>query len=139
MKFFQAQKRIISLWFIWGLLLLIYVTFHVLFSLFKPIASEVITWVAKYLASIFALMTGSTFFGRDYFEEELKDIIYFRLAFWISVVYLLLVTVILVIVPKTSCGKACFLTALDNSGSILNIVAPILIAVLGYFFYQNKK
>ncbi|MDQ6472130.1 hypothetical protein RB619_15875 [Flavobacterium sp. LHD-80] len=141
MTFFLAQKQLIKLWFIWTMILLIFVGYHLLFGIFKPIPKEVMTWFAKYLASIFALIMSSTFFSQKLFEEELKDKIYFYLAIGTSVLYLAFISVVLIILPRTEeiNSKDDYIAQLKNMGLIFNFLLPILTGVLGYFFYKSKK
>jgi predicted MFS family arabinose efflux permease len=141
MTFFIAQKQLIKLWFIWTMVLLIFVGYHLLFGIFKPIPKEVMTWFAKYLASIFALIIGSTFFSQKLFEEQLNDKIYFYLAIGTSVLYLVFITVVLVILPRTEGinSKEDYISQLKNMGLVFNFLLPILTGVLGYFFYKSKK
>ncbi|TDP00823.1 hypothetical protein [Flavobacterium sp. 245] len=141
MTFFIAQKQLVKLWFIWTMLLLIFVGYHLLFGIFKPIPKEVMTWFAKYLASIFALIMGSTFFSQKLFEEQLRDKIYFYLAIGTSVLYLVFITVVLVILPRTEeiNSKEDYIAQLKNMGLVFNFLLPILTGVLGYFFYKSKK
>ncbi|MTH17130.1 hypothetical protein [Flavobacterium sp. LC2016-01] len=141
MTFFIAQKQLIKLWFIWTMLLLIFVGYHLLFGIFKPIPKEVMTWFAKYLASIFALIMSSTFFSQKLFEEQLKDKIYFYLAIGTSILYLTFITVVLVILPRTEeiNSKEDYIAQLKNMGLVFNFLLPILTGVLGYFFYKSKK
>lgn len=141
MTFFIAQKQLIKLWFIWTMVLVLFVGYHVLFGIFKPIPKEVITWFAKYLASIFALIMGSTFFNQRLFKEELNDKIYFYLAIGTSILYLTFITVVLVILPRSEQvnSKEEYLIQLKNIGLIFNFLLPILTGVLGYFFYKSKN
>ena len=66
MTFFQAQKKLIRLWFLWSMILLAYISFQTIISsgVFSPpeVATKIWEWIAKYLASIFALIIGSSFF-----------------------------------------------------------------------------
>lgn len=144
MDFFKAQKTLITLWFIWGLLLMLYIGYHIIFGNYKDVdSSKLITWIATYLASIFSLIMGSSFFSKDLFNEKLKDNLYFYLAVGASVLYLLFISITLVNVPNNSeCGEKCFeiyLLSLDKIGKLLNFILPVLTALLGYFFYKNKK
>ena len=141
MTFFIAQKQLIKLWFIWTMLLVIFVGYHILFGIFEPIPKEVMTWFAKYLASIFALLLGSTFFSEKLFAEELNDKIYFYLAIGTSVLYLAFITVVLVVLPRTEeiNSKEAYIQQLANMSLVFNFLLPILTGVLGYFFYKSKK
>lgn len=141
MTFFIAQKQLIKLWFIWTMLLLIFVCYHLLFGIFQPVPKEVMIWFAKYLASIFALIISSTFFSQKLFSEQLNDKIYFYLAIGTSVLYLAFITVVLVILPRTDDmnTKAAYINQLNNMGLVFNFLLPILTGVLGYFFYKSKK
>lgn len=144
MNFFKAQKTLISVWFIWGLLLILYIGYHIIFGNYKDIeSSKLIAWVATYLASIYTLMVVSSFFNKNLFDETLKSNIYFYLAMTASVLYLLLITVALMNTPNINeCGDDCYeiyIHSLQELGQLLNFILPILTALLGYFFYKNKK
>lgn len=140
MTFFSAQKQLITIWFIWTMLLVIFIGYHLLFGILIPVDNEVMTWFAKYLVSIFSLIIASTFFSREIFEEELASKIYYYLALGTSVLYLIFITVVLVVVPRTEhLTKQKYIDKLDSSGLILNFLLPILTGVLGYFFYQNRS
>ena len=141
MTFFIAQKRLIKLWFIWTMFLVIFVSYHIQFGIFFTIPKEVMVWFAKYLASIFALILGSTFFSQKLFVEELNDKIYFYLAIGTSIIYLAFITVVLVVIPRNKQfdSKELYIAQLDNMSLVLNFLLPILTGVLGYFFYKSKK
>jgi hypothetical protein len=140
MTFFSAQKQLISIWFIWTMFLLIFAGYHLLFGIFIPVDSEVMKWFSTYLVSIFTLIIASTFFNKEIFKEELSSKIYYYLALGTSTLYLIFITVVLVVVPRTTqITKQMYLDKLETSGFVLNFMLPILIGVLGYFFYKNKK
>jgi hypothetical protein len=142
MNFFQAQKRIIYLWFFWGCLLMIYIAIGIRYGHYDDVLKELMIWLTKYLAVIFTLITGSNFFSKSYFEEKLKDIIYFRMAFVASFLYLLYISEILIIEPRLfglDMSAERFIAKLDDSGQLLNFLLPVVTALLSYFFYKNKK
>lgn len=146
MDFFSAQKKLIKLWFIWSVILLLYTAGHTLFGIYEPVAQEVWQWLGIYLAPLFALITGSTFFKKSFFEEVLRDKIYYNLAFYGSIFYLILITVILVFLPRYvsiqytgDSNRQLYLDSLDKAGFILKFILPILFVLLGYFFYKSKK
>ncbi len=141
MTFFIAQKQLIKLWFIWTMFLVIFVVYHILFGIFRTVPKEVMIWFAKYLASIFALILGSTFFSQKLFAEELNDKIYFYLAIGTSIIYLAFITVVLIVIPRNNQfdSKELYITQLDNMSLVLNFLLPILTGVLGYFFYKSRK
>ncbi len=143
MTFFQAQKKLIRLWFLWCMLLLAYVAFQTIMSsgVFSPpeVASKMWEWIAKYLASIFALIIGSSFFNKEENSPTLKDPIYFRLSFYTSMVYLAAITTMIFVILFSCDDHESFLQALDRTSMVLNFMLPVVTGLLGYFFYKSKS
>ena len=143
MTFFQAQKKLIRLWCLWCLLLLAYVAFQTIVStgVFSPpeVASKIWEWMGKYLASIFALIIGSSFFNKEENSPTLKDPIYFRLSFYTSIIYLAVITTMIFVIILSCDDNESFLQALDRTSHVLNFMLPIVTGLLGYFFYKSKS
>ena len=121
---------------------MVYIAIGVVVKRYEFVQDELMAWLTKYLAVIFTLITGSTFFQKSFFDEQLRDVIYFRLAFVFSIFYLLFITEIVIIEPSRNDYESFdadkFIEKLNQSGQILNFVLPTLIAFLSYFFYKNK-
>lgn len=143
MNFFQAQKKLVRLWFFWGMILFAYVAYQTVMSggVFSPpeVARSMWEWIGKYLASLFALIVGSSFFNRAADSPTLKDPIYFRLSFLVSVLYLSVVTVLIFVIIFCCDDHDGFLQALERTGFVLQFLLPLVTALLGYFFYKSKK
>jgi hypothetical protein len=141
MNFFQAQKKIAYLWFIWGFLLISYIGIGIIYNNYDDVLKELIDWLLKYLASILTLITGSNFFKKDIFDELLRDKIYFRLAYIGSILYLIYITEIIVVEPmrKGDMDNKDYIQILDQSGFFLKFFLTILITLLSFFFYDNRK
>ena len=140
MTFFKAQKILTTVWFTWGAVIILYVSLHIFFGEYLHVSEPVATWMGKYLCSVLLLVTGSCFFSHSHFTPELRDKIYYRLAIWSTVTYLLLLTLVIIILPRrATCDKECFLKLLSDSGLIFNVLGPVLSAILGYFFYKSRK
>jgi hypothetical protein len=121
---------------------MIYIAIGIRYGHYDDVLKELMIWLTKYLAVIFTLITGSNFFSKSYFEEKLKDIIYFRMAFVASFLYLLYISEILIIEPRLfglDMSAERFIAKLDDSGQLLNFLLPVVTALLSYFFYKNKK
>ena len=141
MTFFQAQKKLIRLWFLWCMILLAYVAFQTIIPTgsFANVAAEVWEWIGKYLASIFALIIGSSFFNKEENSPVLKDPIYFRLSFFTSIIYLAAITTMIFVIILSCDNHDCFLESLDRTSHVLNFMLPIVTGLLGYFFYKSKS
>jgi Mn2+/Fe2+ NRAMP family transporter len=143
MTFFQAQKKLIRLWFIWCMILLAYVAFQTIIStgVFSPpeVASKMWEWIGKYLASIFALIIGSSFFNKEANSPTLKDPIYFSLSFYTSMIYLAAITAMILVIILSCEDHASFEEALERTSQVLNFMLPIVTGLLGYFFYKSKN
>lgn len=143
MTFFQAQKKLIKLWFIWCLLLLAYVAFQTIMTtgVFSPpeVAPKIWEWMAKYLGAIFTLIIGSSFFNKEEQSPVLKDIIYFRLSLFTSIFYLSLITILILVIVMACDNYDSFVDALYRTSLVLNFMLPIATGLLGYFFYKSKS
>jgi uncharacterized membrane protein len=142
MTFFEAQKKLIRLWFIWTLLLLAYVGFQTMIStgVFHPntVAQKMWEWIGKYLASLFVLIMGSSFFSKMSDNPVLKDPIYFKLSWYTSLFYLTTITIMIFLIVFSCEDFTSFIQTLANTSLMLNFLLPIVTGLLGYFFYKNK-
>lgn len=143
MTFFEAQKKLVQLWFIWCMILLAFVGFHTLIStgVFNPpeVAAKIWEWIGKYLASIFVLIIGSSFFNREANGPTLKDPIYYKLSLFTSIFYLSIITAMIFTILFSCDTNESFLNTLENTSLILLFLLPIVTGLLGYFFYKSKK
>ena len=140
MKFFEAQKKLVKIWFVWISLLMIFVTYHVLKGKYVHVANEIMEFVKFYITPIFSLIILSNFFSRDLFDEIIKDQIYYTLALYGSVLYLFTLTFLFCYVLfKPDTNYALFMIAYKNGCLLFKFYEPIMVGVLGYFFYKNKK
>ncbi|OYU85337.1 MAG: hypothetical protein CFE24_02205 [Flavobacterium sp. BFFFF2] len=146
MTFFTAQKTLMTLWFLWTGVIVLFL-FNEILGDFKPISAMVIKWVALYLGPVFSLMFSSSFFKREWFQEELKSTLFLYVALGASILYLAIISYCLFAVPSTIPsidlnGKtpAVLLNeAFESEGQLLTFMEPIVAGVLGYFFFSNKK
>ena len=125
------------------MLLIAYVAFQTIIDtgVFSPteVASKMWEWIGKYLASIFALIIGSSFFNKEANSPTLKDPIYFSLSFYTSIIYLAAITVMILVIILSCDNNDSFLGALERTSHVLNFMLPIVIGLLGYFFYKSKS
>ena len=52
MKFFEAQKKLVKIWFVWISLLMIFVTYHVLKGKYVHVANEIMEFVKFFKSGI---------------------------------------------------------------------------------------
>ncbi|MBL0013611.1 MAG: hypothetical protein IPP30_07610 [Flavobacterium sp.] len=125
------------------MLLLAYVAFQTIINtgVFSPpeVAPKIWEWMGKYLASIFALIIGSSFFNKEANSPTLKDPIYFSLSFFTSIIYLAAITAMILVIILSCEDYATFLQALDRTSYVLNFMLPTVTGLLGYFFYKSKS
>ncbi|MFN8274780.1 MAG: hypothetical protein U0X58_07865 [Flavobacteriaceae bacterium] len=143
MTFFQAQKKLIKLWFVWCLLIIAYIAFQTMMTtgVFSPpeVAPKIWEWMGKYLGAIFTLIIGSSFFNKEEKSPILKDIIYFRLSWFTSIFYLASITIIILVIVMACDNYESFVDALDRTSLVLNFLLPVATGLLGYFFYKSKS
>lgn len=138
MKFFDAQKKLVKLWFVWVMLIIALVTYHLLFGVFRyDSAQPVMVFVGLYIAPVFSLILGSNFLDKEKYEEEIKDIFIYKLAYYTSVFYLLIFSLTMLALIKSTTAE--FNNLMKNAKLLFAFLEIINGGVLIYFFSKNKK
>ena len=143
LPFFRYQRKLVLLWFIWGSIIFIFTFQKSFFGYFKHSTEPIWTFIGVYLGGIYSLITGSSFFKHKLSNYLLKDIIYFRLAYISSIIYLLGVSIVIFIVPlyilQNGGNLEDFRNALAKTNTIFKVLLPIQIGLLAYFFFKKEK
>lgn len=146
MTFFKAQKILTRLWFIWTGIIVLYLFKEITIGDFQAVAALVITWFSLYMAPVFSLILSSSFFKREWFDEQLKSKLFLYIALGTSIIYLTIITYCIYQLPESISSDGLTMTPaeqleakLESQGYLLKFLEAIVGGVLGYFFFSNKK
>ncbi|WP_417888081.1 hypothetical protein [Zunongwangia sp.] len=143
LPFFRYQRKLVLLWLIWGSIIFIFTFQKSFFGYFKQCTGPIWTFIGVYVGGIYSLITCSSFFKHKLSNYLLEDIIYFRLAYISSIIYLLGVSIVIFIIPlyilQDGGNLKDFRNALVKADTIFKVLLPIQIGLLTYFFFKKEK
>lgn len=138
MQFFDAQKKLVRLWFIWVMLLISLIGYHLLFGVFRYDSSgPIMIFVGLFITPVFTLILGNNFLNDNVFQKEIKSVFIFRLAYFTSIFYLLSFTVAIFAFIKSTSEQ--FNILMPNAKLLFAFLEIVNGGLLFYFFSNNKK
>lgn len=143
LSFYKYQRKLVLLWFLWGSVILIFALQKSFFGYFNHSIKPIWTWIGIYLGTVYSLITGSSFFKHKLGNYYLKDIIYFRLAYISSILYLIAISVVIIIMPlyilENGGDREELLRKFADSDTVFKVLLPIQLGLLTYFFFKKEK
>lgn len=133
----KCKKRLGSLWLILGIILFLLFFIQSLNGVYAAKEKEAWNWIIQYTFPIVSLIIGV--FALDALNDNKSDkvveLIYYRIAFWISLFYLLIILLTLLYRPFTDYEP---FEILQVSNFYLTPLQGLVTASLGIFFFKSS-
>ncbi len=131
-----AQKKLAICWFIFASIFFLVVVLQTLFGKFGDNVSDVWSWLQSALVPSLSLMITIFVTNINTEDDHQVDVFYFRLTFWISFVYLMILLAHILIEPFSSKTE---IQIIKQSKVYIGTIQGIVSASLGLFFVKKEK
>lgn len=136
--FFEAQKRISILWFLYAGLIFMVILLQTLLNKFGSKTDEVWNWILPNLVPTLSIILTVFLAEIGKLKESVKNVnvFYFRLVLFLSLFYLTILFLIILIIPFISDS---FIDIINSSNLYLAPLQGLVGIAIGFFFVKSEK
>lgn len=132
--FKKSKQKLAVLWFLGAVFLLIILVIQTFGHKHDGTSNDIWNWLIAAIFPTLALIVGGLVAGAESDGTKTADVFMYRLAFWVSLFYLLVLVAVFLAQPLT--GKS-LLEVISSFSIFITAFQGIVSAILGMFFVKS--